>query len=434
MKSKTKKIVFTATAVPLVLAVGVVGYQQVLSSEYETALAEVNALPGITATSEGLAFGIFGSSATTNVTIDNEKLGMFSESITNGNKLSMEIEHKVNLLSYPIEVSHTVFLGPDASAKVGEYLELNEEESKRFMLPIQLVSQHSSETQTLLGMTDHIQYGRNIEISPIRFTAVAFDGGHDAAFFATSKSITASNQTSNSMISIENAAFSWNGSLNDCETICTGTRNFEASKLSQFGTNGGLDMVAENLTVEMGTSLIDGTYRFTFDTSASSLESATIDWDHFVLHSSTEDVQRVAIEQFSADLEKLVTDDSISFFAQNHLPAMYARFLQSGMTFKVDKFHALAESGEIDGSLRINLPADSMPDMVHNPMGLIKVLNGELHLTVPVNEFNNLLGVGSARSVLSTGFATLSDDKYKLITDLSVANGTAVINGRQVSL
>ncbi|MEF1300544.1 DUF945 family protein, partial [Vibrio owensii] len=156
--------------------------------------------------------------------------------------------------------------------------------------------------------------------------------------------------------------------------------------------------------------------------------------DQFVLHSSTEDVQQSAIEQFTADVEKLVTDDSISFFAQNHLPAMYARFLQSGMTLKVDKLNALAESGEIQGSLRINLPADSMPDMVHNPLGLIKVLNGELNLTVPVNEFDKLLGVHSARSILATGFATLSDDKSDLKTDISVANGIAVINGRQVSL
>jgi hypothetical protein len=434
VKSKTKKILVAATAAPLVLAVSLVGYQQVLSSKYEAALAELNAQPGITATSGGFSFGIFNSSSTTNVTIDNEQLGMFSKSITNGDKLALEIEHEVNLLSYPVEVTHSVFLGPNASANVSEYLELDEEASKRFMLPLQLVSQHNTETQTLLGMTDHIHFGRNIDFSPIRFTAVAFDDGKDAAFFATSKAITASSQNSPAMISIEDAAFSWNGSFKECETICTGTHNFETSKLSQFGSNGVLELVAENLSVKMGTSLMNGAYRFTFDTVAASLESATIDWDQFVLHSSTEDVQQAAIKQFTADVEKLVTDDSISFLAQNHLPAMYARFLQSGMTLKVDKLNALAESGEVHGSLRINLPSGSMPDMVHNPLGLIKVLNGELNLTVPVNEFDKLLGVHSARSILATGFATLSNDKSELKTDISVANGSAVINGRQVSL
>lgn len=433
VKIKTKMFLVASTSVPLVLAVGVLGYQYFLSSKYEAAIAELNKLPGIAATSNGLTFGVFDAKATTNILINDENLGIFKDRLTSGGELALEVEHKANLLTYPIEVSHTVFLGPSASAKVGEYMEIDDESSKRFMLPVQLVSQHNTETQTLLGMTDHIKYGTNIEIAPVRFTAVVLEGGKDAALFATTKLITTSSQNSSSKLSIENAAYSWNGSIAECSTFCTGTRNFEARKLSQFDSYGALELLTENLSVVMGTTLQNGEYRFTFDTYAASLETATIDWEMFDLQSSTEEVQQTAIEQFSENLEKLVIDQRISTLAQNHLPAMYARFLQSGMTLKC-KFNALSGSGNIDGSLRINLPGDSMPDMVNNPMGLLKVLNGELQLAIPANEFNNLLGSDAAESIISTGFATITEDKTKLKSDISIANGAAVVNGRQVSL
>ena len=175
-------------------------------------------------------------------------------------------------------------------------------------------------------------------------------------------------------------------------------------------------------------------YRFTLGTTATSIKTPLMHWTDFDVFTATDDIKSAAIEKFEADYKALLGNSEMNYFAQANLKSLYARFLESGMSIQIEKAKAMSPFGPIDGSFSVHLPVNSMPDMVNNPLGIIKVINADLKLKMPTKEYENLLGFGSSQQIIQAGFAVSSKDNAFLETDISISKGLAEINGKQVSL
>ncbi|MFA0098437.1 hypothetical protein AB4406_25615, partial [Vibrio splendidus] len=107
-------------------------------------------------------------------------------------------------------------------------------------------------------------------------------------------------------------------------------------------------------------------------------------------------------------------DHMANQFAQE----MYARLLQSGMTFAIDELSANTNTGPMRSNIKIALPANKMPNMISNPLGVMTVLEGKFSALVPSAEIDRLTAPGTASSFIQSGFAVPADGGQNIKTDI----------------
>lgn len=431
LKSKTS---LTLVALLTSSVLGVFGYKSYVEFKYNEALTKINEVDGVSVSNSSFDTNFFSSTATATsvISIDKAKLSFLEFGLNISDQVKLEVKHNINYLTYPLEIKHELYFDEAMSKIATDFLGVPPNQADRFMLPIQALSLHSFDSSTFLGMTDHIKFGEFIEVSPVRIKASLFDQG--IAIYAAGKRAFAQSSTSMASLSADDFAVQWSGELFNCLAVCTGYSEINAAKIEQYSDTGMLELEADNLNMLTSSSLKDGLYRFTLGTTATSIKTPLMHWTDFDVFTATDDIKSAAIEKFEADYKALLGNSEMNYFAQANLKSLYARFLESGMSIQIEKAKAMSPFGPIDGSFSVHLPVNSMPDMVNNPLGLIKVIDADLKLKMPTKEYENLLGFGSSQQIIQAGFAVSSKDNAFLETDISISKGLAEINGKQVSL
>ncbi|WP_024604632.1 MULTISPECIES: DUF945 family protein [unclassified Pseudoalteromonas] len=427
MKLKSLKLILPIAAIPLVSAIYFVPQYG-----YNIALKKLNNVDGVSANSNSFSLGLLKSTASTTVKIDKSKLGIFSDNLGDSQQLVLEVEHTINNFSYPIEVTHKAYFNEEISAKITDFLGIKDIEGPRFKVPVQLISQHSLSEQSIIGMTDHIQYGPNIELTPVKFFATLVDGSNNIEFQAKSDEIDLKASNSPATLNFKDANLTFNYDIESCATMCDGITNFKSANVTQYNEAGSLKFDATNIEVQTNVTIQDDTYSFSLATYAAEVETGTFNLRNFSINTVTSDIDMKAVDEFQASFAENQSADASPFHGKHNVTSMYARFLQSGMTFQINELHAETENGVINGSLKLKLPAKKMPDMVNNPMGVIKVLEGDFNLDIPLIDLDSITGVGSSNTLVQTGFAI--KDKQNVKTEMSINEGIAVINGREITL
>ncbi|MDF5024786.1 DUF945 family protein, partial [Vibrio parahaemolyticus] len=169
---------------------------------------------------------------------------------------------------------------------------------------------------------------------------------------------------------LEGINYQWRGSLTDCKTICEGSQEISLASFKQLDYNDAINLLATNLGFSSSTNIQDEKYHFSFNAIAKELENSVIQWKDVGLTTSVNDVKTSAVEEFSDELKVVMQADTPNFLASSKMEKMYARLLETGLKFNIDKMVAYTDNGNIATQLHVELPEGKMPNLMLNPLGL----------------------------------------------------------------
>ncbi|KOO05774.1 DUF945 family protein [Vibrio parahaemolyticus] len=432
-KSTTILLVGTGTALAI-LGAGTYGYMAINSS-YESTIAKLESIDGISVESHQLSIGLTDSSAKTVIKILPNASGVLGEQLTSGEPIVLEAIHKLGYFSYPFEIKHDLQFDEHTSQLVADNLNLEIPKGEHMPIPGQIMTRHSFNGDfDVIAMTDHINYGELLTISPTRVYFTSTSDGSDAILKTSTDTIkmTSSGNTGNKM-ELEGINYQWRGSLTDCKTICEGSQEISLASFKQLDYNDAINLLATNLGFSSSTYIQDEKYHFSFNAIAKELENSVIQWKDVGLTTSVNDVKTSAVEEFSDELKVVMQADTPNFLASSKMEKMYARLLETGLKFNIDKMVAYTDNGNIATQLHVELPEGKMPNLMLNPLGLITVIKGDLDVQIPAAEIDKVFGIGAAQSASRTGFALLGNDGV-FKTNIQVSDGEATVNGRSIPL
>ncbi|EGQ7973458.1 YdgA family protein [Vibrio parahaemolyticus] len=433
MNKSTSLLLAGTSTVLAVLGSGTYGYFSI-NNGYDAAIEKLESLEGITVESHQLNIGLLGSTGNTVIKISPKAAGVLGDQLTSGEQIVLEATHSLSYFAYPFEINHDLKFDENTSQLVAKNLNLEIPAGEHLPLPGQLMTRHTlSGDYDVIGMTDHISYGELLTISPTRVYFTSSSDGSEGFLKTSTDSIEMNSSGYGNKIKLNGINYQWRGPLTGCKTICEGSQQVSIASFKQLKYNDVIELLATNVGFSTSTYTADDKYHFRFNGIAKELENSFIQWKDVNLTTSVNDVKSKAIEEFSDELKVVMKSDTSNFLASSKMEKMYARLLETGLKFNIDKMVASTDNGKLSTELHVNLPEGKMPNLMLNPLGLIMVIQGDLDVNIPAAEIDKVFGVGSAQSASSTGFAILDrDGMFK--TRIKVSDGEANVNGRTLPL
>ncbi|MVC22227.1 DUF945 family protein [Vibrio cholerae] len=433
VKKSTRLLVGTTTALAIIGA-GTYGYMAINCS-YENAITKLESIEGISVESHQLSIGLTGSSANTVIKILPKASGVLGEQLASGEPIILEATHTLGYFSYPFEIKHDIHFDEHTSQLVADNLNVEIPKGEHMPIPGQIMTRHSVSGEfDVIAMTDHINYGQLLTISPTRIYFTSNRDGSDAILKTNTDSINMSSSgNTGSKMKLDGINYQWRGSLTGCKTICEGSQTITVASFKQLDYNNAINLLASNVGLSSSTYIQDEKYHFTFNGIAKELENNVIQWKDVGLTTSVNDVKTSAIDEFSEELKVVMQSNTPNFLASKNMEKMYARLLETGLKFNIDKMVASTDNGNIATELHVDLPEGKMPNLLLNPLGLITVIKGDLDVQIPAAEIDKVFGIGAAQSASRTGFALLGNDGV-FKTTIKISDGEANVNGRVIPL
>ena len=409
--------------------------KQLIVDKYHHAIAKVNAIDGIDAVPLQIQVGLTQTKAATLITISKEKAGVISEVLSGNKDIVVVIDHTFEYsrsLSEP-QIMHSAIFDEKTSKLISDSLNVDIDNGSTLQVPAQIVSHHFSDgTLMILGLTDDIEYGDTLKAKPIKFGVSTNSHNDEIKITASGIEFSALNEV-NQKLQLEDFTYTWEGSFDNCEPICQGALDMTAGTMALFDPSGAKSVDFSKVASSASAYAVEDHYTIHLNIMAERLKGQAFDWEKFTFNSGVSEIGTTALNQFTDDILKLKgleNNAMASKFAQE----MYARLIQSGMTFSIDEASATTPNGKMDSALKISLPANNMPNMIQNPLGVLTVLEGSFSASVPTAEIDSMTAEGTASSFIRSGFAVPANGGRNIQTNITVKGGQATINGQVVSL
>lgn len=410
--------------------------KQIIEKYHGIGIEKLNAIEGVEAIPLQLDVGLTQSTAATMIRISSAKAGVVSEVLTGNQDIVMVIDSTFsykNTFPEP-NIVHSAIFDKATSKSISDRLNVDIEKDTLIQVPAQVVSYHPSDgTIRLLGLSDDLKYGDTLNARPIKFGLATNSLNDEIKITARGESISAINDN-NETLNVSDFSLLWDGTFSNCEPICQGAQNLTAKSLKLIDASGEVTTAFTDLAVGASAYSNNDHYTINLTLMSEDLKTELLHWNSFVFKSEVTDISTTGLAQFTDDISKLQSFGNNDHMANQFAQEMYARLLQSGMTFAIDELSANTNTGPMRSNIKIALPANKMPNMISNPLGVMTVLEGNFSALVPSAEIDRLTAPGTASSFIQSGFAVPADGGQNIKTDIVVKGGQATINGQVVSL